>query len=526
MSKRVNFLFHLGVYGVLLTGIAWQGMELLRSTRDPGVISDLKSFHVRVDGNVRRPGVYSVPEGTTQFEILKVAGIRPTSDISQFILSNQIEENSALNIGTLDEPVQLAQAQAARLEFFFGEISVIASDGRSAPSYEGLTIATGDRVLTEASSQAEISLGTNSRVDIDNFSELVFDKIGITQNNRKVTELFQRSGACWYKIVYQKTKDEMFKSITHSAEVTVGGSGADFLIEVQNDQVQINLIDGLLLVERPDGNEALNMISGQSITVFRDGRPFQVTRLTPDINVHERFSQLSREKMSYMSRSMPLNLLFCGTPAVFYAISVQFEKSEVHSVRIPAELLIEQFAQGISTLDQAFLYGGPVFASTFIERILNIRIPKFCVFDKDDLIRTANSIGGVSAPLDQKAATHLNLSKGSHKISGKQLAIYLSPAISGTEDAANRQSDILKSVYDELRSKNITLTLLLADQILGNAETNFSASEMMEQYAKFNTRSNWTYKEHTLPTRKEKRGKRACRDPIIEECVKLLNASQ
>jgi hypothetical protein len=57
--------------------------------------------------------------------------------------------------------------------------------------------------------------------------------------------------------MYTDSKNEVFRVFTHSAVVTVGGRNADYLIEVQNDIVQINLSDGLLLVERAGGGEAM-----------------------------------------------------------------------------------------------------------------------------------------------------------------------------------------------------------------------------------------------------------------------------
>ena len=51
----------------------------------------------------------------------------------------------------------------------------------------------------------EISFGAFSRVDNDNYSELVFDKIG-SLKAKKVTELYQKSGLCWYNTMYGQQK--------------------------------------------------------------------------------------------------------------------------------------------------------------------------------------------------------------------------------------------------------------------------------------------------------------------------------
>lgn len=511
------------VYFLLAAAICWQGFYLYKYSRPAAGIEGFRSVKVKVDGNVRKPGIYLIPEGTTQFEILKVAGIRPTSDISAFQLTNQIDENTTVNVGTLENAVDMdANKLLARLEFFLGEINIIASDGRNTPHHEGMQISKGDRILTEASAQAEISIGPNSRIDMDNFSELIFDKIGELENNRSTVELFHKSGIGWYRTVYSNKDSEMFRILTHSVSLSVGASGADFLIDAQNDHVQVNLMDGLILLERTDKSDAINLISGQSATIYKDGRPFEVTRLSSDINANNRFSQLNREKVNYMNRLMPFNFLFCGTPAVFYLISIQYESGNFHLIRIPPELLIEHFSQNISTIGQAYLYGGPVFVSTFLERILDTRIPKYCVFDKNDIIRTVGALGGIQVDIDEKAASALRVSAGTQKMAGKNLLLFLSPSISGAQDCNTRQSKLIESLFNGFRNKNISLSLLLAEQILTNTETNFLPFEMMEQFGKFNTRSNWKYIEHNIPVLPVKRGNRDYLEPVLEKCRELL----
>lgn len=512
------------VYTGLVAAIVWQGMLLVRQLYPHQALLDVAMIDVYVEGNVRRPGRYRVAQGTTQFEILKVAGVRPTSDLSLFNLTAQLDSASELSVGTLEKPVGATEeSHDARLEFFLGEISVIGSDGRSISQHEGLAISPGDRIQTEASSQAELSIGAYSRIDMDNFAEIVFDKIGAIESDRIVDNLYQKSGTSWYKVVYTKNS-ELFKINTLPVEITIGGSGADFLVDVQSDQLSISLMDGLLLVERVGGGEAINMITGQSVTIYTDGRPFLVTKVAPDISVSERFDQLSREKVNYMSRQMPLNLLFCSAPAVYYFINIQYARGVCNVVRLPGELLIEQFANGISTLDQAFLYGGPVMVATFVERIIDARIPKYCVFDKDAIIKIAGVMGGVQTKVDAHAASFLNINQGVQKLSDKTVLRYLSATISGVEDAHRRQSDLIKSIFDDLSTKKLVPTLILADQIITTIETNLGASEIMDQYSKFSEKAQWDYREMELPVTPVRRNKRNCFEPQLQQCKELLTS--
>ena len=334
------------VYGIICAAIIWQGLAIAgifvpghRSTQGENML------RVTVEGNVKKPGTYLVPEGTTQYELLKVAGVLSTSDLSNVNQSMPVDDNNSLRIGTLSKPVdsvasdqrpssnqssnqssdQSAGQPSVRVEYYFGDMSIISPNGQSVPLAKGISVSRGDRVITGTSSQAELSLNGFSRIDIDNYSELVFDKLG-TEQNPGAIQMFQRAGNCWYNIVYGK-KQEQCKVATSFATVTVGGTGANFTVDAKTDQIQVNATSGLLLVERTGGKEeALNLIAGQSVTIYNDGRPFQVTRYTPDAGTTEKFSKLVHEKTTFITAHQPFNFLFIGGGIAYYVISVQYEK--------------------------------------------------------------------------------------------------------------------------------------------------------------------------------------------------------
>jgi hypothetical protein len=521
--KRLKVFLRI-VYALLIAFSAWQVFQLFHNVRAPHSSHPVKSIQVRVSGNVRNPGMYRVIEGTTQFEILKVAGIRTTSDLSMFQLFNQVSDSSNLQVGTR-EPVKIDVKQtSAILEFFFGELSVIAKDGRSLPQHSGLTINPGDRVITDDGSQAEISIGNYSRIDLDKYSELVFDKIGVLENEQNVSELFQKAGGIWYKVVYDKSS-ELMKINSQQVSLTIGGSGADFFLDIQQDLTTVSLTDGLVLVEKNDGSESINLISGQTVTIYNDGRPFQITKLTSDFNTNDIFSQLSKEKINYLSKSMPLNILICGTPSVFYIVNVNYQRSVINAVQVPPQTLIETFAQDIPSLGQAYLYGGPVFVSTFIERILNLKIHRYIVIDKNSLIRISNGIGGINTTIDEKAAAELRKARGLQKLTGPEIIAYLSPS-AGFDECRVRQASLIRNLYDDLRKKTIVPTMLLAEQLLTNTESNFLPSDIMDQYNKFMNKTNWSFREHTFPFTAIKRDNLSYYEPDLTKCKLLFNESE
>ena len=511
------------VYGILAAAIGWRLISVVGPLVFPNGPGSENNFIVNVTGDVLRPGHYSVPPGTTHFEILKVAGVRPTSDISPFDLARQISDNQQLQVGTMPNPVTMKkETDKIRIEFFLDTVSVIAPDGKTRPQGGGMEINQGDHVLTREKSQAELSASAFSRIDMDNSSELVFDKINVVEGGRTATGLFQKSGTVWYKIVYG-SKTDQFRITTPLVNVTVAGGGADFTVAVKPGRIDVNNIDGLLLVERVAGGEAINLISGQSAAIYGDNRPFQVSSLSAGAAPAERFSLLTKEKTSFMMSHTSFNFVFCGVPTVYYFGSVQYESGTFHLVNLPAETSVEEFVQGCSTLDQAFLFGGGVFVSTLVEQIMNTRISKYCVLEKEDIIRVAGALGGINkVDVDEKAASAMKIPKGPQKLTNLQLVQFLKPSLTGTQDFKVRQIKVLKAIFEEFSSKNTVLTALLAQQVLSHLQTNVSALEAMDEYAKFTAVKGWTFKEHSLPVKQVMRDGRVIADPNLEECKTLL----
>jgi hypothetical protein len=511
------------VYAILLAGIAWQAKVVAGLFTPGGKYVHARSYKVNVLGDVRRPGTYRVQEGTSQFEILKVAGVRPTSDLSPFNLMSAIDENSDLNVGTREKQVDVnKQSVPVRIEFFFGDVLITSKDGRTIAAQQGIELTEESRVTTEASSQAEISVGAFSRIDLDNFTDLLFDKIGLQEADRTVVEMFQKSGTCWYKIAYEKS-NEQYRIIVPSATITAGGNGGVFLTDITADHVAINLIDGLLLLERTDGGESINLISGQTVTIYNDGRPFQIAKLSPDLSAQERFSQLAQGKETVVSANMPFNFLFYGSPALFVVVSMQFDKSLVSMVTVPPQLLVEQFANGITTLDEACLYGGPTFVNSLLERMLNIRLAKYLIFTKDNVLKTATMLGGVTASLDSKSAAKMHKQAGAQKLSGQDLSNFLSSTGTTPEENQQRQRQLLQALFEGFKSKGIVLTSVTTQQILSLIESNFTPGEVMDMYIKFSSGgTNWTSKDFNLPVEETREKGKLQYKPNLDKCRALL----
>jgi hypothetical protein len=510
------------VYLALITGIAWQSFALVEKFGPHGKFAQIRSYKVSVQGDVRRPGLYRVPEGTTQFEILKVAGVRPTSDLSGFNLMNAAGENSEIAVGS--RPIAggiKQQAIMVRLEFYFGDVTITGKDGRNIPTQEGIALSEGDRVQTDLSSQAELSLGSFSRVDIDAFADLVFDNTSIADDGSSTLNLFQKAGACWYKIAYGG-KGEAYQIVTPNIVVTVSGNNADFLLDIQPDRTIVNLTDGQLRIDRTSGAESVNLITGQSANIFNDGRPIQVSRLAPDMSAAERFSQLSQERKTQTVRGQPLNFSFLSTPFAFFVVSAQFEKGIIYTIHIPPRLMIEQYAEGIQTIDEAYLYGGPALVNSLLERILTLRLTRYAQFTRDNILKTADILGGINASIDQKSSAQLKMSAGSNRLNSQNLATYLSPASSSPEEAEVRQRQLLGDLIKDLRDKKIVLNATNTSQILGLIESNFTTQEVLDYSLRLSTSGDLKHKDVNLPVKEQRVKGRLVYEPDLDKCREII----
>lgn len=522
-TKKKKSPYMYVVFGTLGALLLWQSLALYSAVRRrvTGIAVETKLVEVR--GNVQRPGVYRVVDGTTAYEILQVAGVRPTSDLAAINLSGQVEEDRPLNVGSSSAPASLNSF--VRLEFLLDQLTVLSADGASRNVGEGMEINEGDRLICEENSQAELSMNSFSRIDMDSYSELEFDKIGEDRNGKRVTQLFQRAGLCWYQIVYAR-KSELVIVNTPLGMLTVGGKGAGFTVEVSYSEVTVSNRDGFVLIEREETGESMNLIAGQSVTIYEDGRPFSVSRVSEDMAPAQRFSGLAEARVDAMVDRLPFNFLFVAEPSSFYVFSISHTDKLVQIVRMGARTSISDFTQGYRTLQESVLKGGTTTASSVAERILGVRIPKYAQFTKEDVIKTAQTIGGVSLDVDDAAAASIGISGGVNALKGLELIQYLKPSISGSGDAERRQMGLLRAIYGAIAEEKIVLNPIMLEGIISGVNTNISATEAMKQYKLFTAGPEWKLRMHSLPTRPVRSGNTTVEEPILEECRALLKPEE
>jgi len=526
--KRKNPILMRSIYALIVAVIAWQAFVLVTGIREHKAASPWEQLlDVTISGNVEHPGVYRVPNGMTQFEILKVAGVRPTSDISEFALSYPLTDNQKLDVGTTAQPVTITNSnECIRLEYAVGNTRAVSASGATLSPQPGMIFHQNDVIKTDNGNQVELSVNTYSKIDLDAGSEMSFNKNNAQENGKKVTEVNQKTGLCWYTIAYASPA-EQFTTVVPGATISATGKGADFVVDIKTNGTTITAISGQLLLTRPQSSEAIRMVSGQQAVLSGTDQPLHVVQTAVPVNPQERFLKLTKEKQSYTSQSMPLNFLFCAAPSIYYLVSIQYDKGIVQMVYLPGNTTIDQLAPGVLNLDQAFLYGSTAFLSSIVEQLLNTRIPKYCVFERKDLAFTAGALGGLAMNLDAQSAAKLGLSAGANKLSEQQLVGYMrhsgSPA--SEESFTMKQDQVFTAFFEALKSKNLVLSPLLIEQILSQIKSNFTTTEVVNHYTKFYEIQNWSLHKIVLPVKKVTQNGQVRYEPVLEKCATLLQSN-
>jgi hypothetical protein len=413
-----------------------------------------------------------------------------------------------------------------RIESFSGEIIVTTIGGRQVPLKAGMVLQTGDEVQTLGSAQSEIIIGSAARIVCDEFSDIILDSTESGLIGGSNLTIRQKSGSCWYKIGQSDATGE-FRIMTPVAWVSAGGTATDFLLDVQTDRISLSCIGGTVHAEKNGNIESVNLQSGQTIVAFADGRPFQLARSAPDLGVAERTMQTARGVPSVTTETgsgkgklrdkadQPFTMLICGPPYFFGVACLQPDRGVVCIVQIPSNLHVEEYVQGIETLNQAYNYGGAPLVASLLEPLFEVPLVKYCVFTRAIAGQIANQIGsGIAIPGNDT----INNGSGG-------LMRYLPTEIPPSEDDQRRIEAVVDAFFDNLKDQKITLTMPMVQELLRSMKTNIDAGELMTWYARFRAETGWTRRNLVLPTIEKREEGRLFNDPDEIRCRQLLNSN-
>ncbi len=413
-----------------------------------------------------------------------------------------------------------------RLESFSGEIIVTAIGNRQEPPKAGMVLRTGDEVQTLGSAQSEVVIGSTARIVSDEFSDIILDRMETGSDGGSNFTIRQKSGSCWYKVGQSGSSGE-FRIATPVASVTAGGKATNFLLDVQTDRISLSCIGGTVHAEMNGSAESVNLQSGQTVIAFADGRPFQLSRSAPDLGVAERSLQAApggspaprdtaaRNGKIRDKTDQPFTVLICGPPYFFGVVSFQPDRGVVYIVQIPSNLHVEEYVQGVETLNQAYNYGGAPLVASLLEPLFEVHLVKYAVITRATAGQLVHQIGAVIA-ISGNDSSHMGSS---------DLMRYLPTGNPSSDDDQRRVEAVMDALFDGLHDQKITLTMPMVQGLLSSMNTNIDAGELMACCARFRTGTGLTRRNLILPTiEKQKEGK-YFNDPDEIRCRQILNGN-
>jgi hypothetical protein len=402
-----------------------------------------------------------------------------------------------------------------RLESFSGEVVVTSAAGGQIPVQAGMLLHEADELRTLGAAQAEVIFGTVARIDCDEYSDILFDHLKALPDSGVSFAVRQKSGTCWFKVGLGGIPG-LCRIVTPAALVTAEGKAADFLVDVQTDRMSISCMGGTVHADMNGSAEQINLISGQTVVAFTDGRPLQLSRFAPDIGVAERSAQFvsgrnppGRDTADGGNigdrRNRPLDVVICAPPYFFGLASIQPDKGVVTIVYLPSRLLVNEYMQGVETLGQAYRYGGAAFVASLLEPLFDIPLVKYCVVSRGTAVQCAELLGN-----------------GSSVAGSRQIMKFLSADNQSADEDQGGIEAIFDALFDGLRDRNMALTPSMVSEVLQSMQTNIDAAEFMEVYDRFHSGRGWTRRDVILPAIEKPDREGALYEPDEVRCRQIL----
>lgn len=515
-TKRVKFIEKSLIVVCVLFGL-FALTRYLFFIKDGGHEKELPQIEVSVTGNVKNPGKHRIPWGSNVYTLLQVAGVNQNSDLNNVQLSQVLNDGEKIQVGKLSENVKTVSAAAdfrCRLDFFEGPVDHVHPKKKSRRSKIGEKIATQSRLITQMGAQAQVEWVDRSRIILTENTEVEFLELGEKIADKRRTNIFVKKGKLWGKISRQGTI-HTFRFETPHMNVII--QGTEFVMDITGTETNFKLYDGVSYVEKKGQTEGYNVVAGQKAVSAAGNTPLRLSELAEGEGAEE-FNLLYEERKTYYKKNKDFMCLICGVPDVYMLLKVNPAKKKIVTMHIPTNTFVGDVVRGFDEFEKAFLYGGAKFTASVIERILSIKMEKYIVFTPRDVRSAVDVLGGIEVLIDARASTALSVSSGISQLNGQQAVRFLSPSISGPQDAYNRQRKVLESFFNGLRSKNIVLSTSSIARILSSGSGNLDVAEAVDVYNTFNSVKGWKMIATNMPgdyfTRSGKNYLRVSKDEV------------
>jgi hypothetical protein len=481
----------IGLFSLL---IAFFAVFKLKEIGERKKKNELREIPVTIEGIVRKPGVYYVPYGTTKFEVLRVAGVLPNSDLADVDIYAQAESGEQINVGKLEQDVTIKPdevAKACQINYAIGDVTIKGSKGVK-KAEKDISVIEGDVIVTGKNGSIELRLGDESLVDLRSESELL------------VESLYKASGDGQLAVNFSLTKGRLWSFIKPQPANIRWKFFTQYLVaDIQGTEIEINhslersvllVKKGLVYAGRKNTEKRLSVMEGQKIVVESDmQKDIAVSEQTDEDRISAiEDSALARSQGAARTESVMRRFVFLLVPHYYVLTEINQQNGAITVNRIMPSINVSDYVEGVNDLGKVYLYGGIRLTVSVIERITRKRIEKFAVLDQQGMTRTIDKLGGVTLDLDFESAEALGLKQGRHKLSSERVISYVKGSNrSSFASSFDRQENVIKALFNEVIQSKVLLTNVLITQLTQGLETDIDPSYGVELYDLIKTRNDW-----------------------------------
>lgn len=481
--------------GLIIAG----AVVLIRRELRP-VLPDTGQIAVTIEGMVRRPGTYFVPAGTTRFEVLRVAGVEPNSNLSAIDVTEPIDQNDTMTVGKLDKDVTLKASpfsgRACLVNFFVGDIDIVGKVARRKPDKDA-PVFEGEKILSGAKGTVELKLVDESLIDLRKESELTVKELyKASESGSMRVHFLLQNGSLWS---YLKPQSPNISLVFSTPHMTAEIRGTEIELSTSARGSSLRVIKGMVNAGRAGTGNRVNVSEGQQAWVDSSlEKTIEVRNLTEeDLAVDAETKAIQEEKNRFLSENAVLRQFILIYPDFYLLQEFDPSKSSIKVYRLAPNTDVSEHVEGVNELSKVYLYGGIRLTMSIVERLTRKRVEYYTVLGRENVLDIINRLGGVNMMIDEKSASAMQIKPGLTKVDGKLAVLFLKagkdddPALSLRERYIGRQNRLLKAVYENMLADKITFSKILAGQLIRGLETNVNVEYVMNAVNTLKSARNW-----------------------------------
>ena len=177
---------------------------------------------------------------------------------------------------------------------------------------------------------------------------------------------------------------------------------------------------------------------------------------------------------------------YIGRSDCIILFSINENTKDVKMTSIYRDTYVEVPEHGLTKINHAYAYDGPVLAMNTINRNLDLDVKEYVTINFQVVKDIVDAVGGVKIKLTAKEAERVPGidKKGTYNLTGEQALTYgRIRKIDSDYARTERMRTVITAVFDKIKTMSVTEMNKLADELLPELHTNIQKSEITKLMA-------------------------------------------